>query len=281
MDTTVSSLDIIRHYNPANKLQGIVPEQHEINVIGLPVTDQNGQVTRYRFKQTSNPSAAAKEAGVEASDYLRCYFKRCKDLTLRPKLANAPAMGMVISGNKKPQAHNVFANTQSELYEQIMYMLQLGEGEGYEEVGKFDMLVKGKKVRCLKVRLFATVLGSIVSINFPTFKLQQVVNGKRRDWVGAKYDPEQDRYVADHVRTNNVIKVFCDEDDLANLEGVAVKMFENQVKPYMVDKKITITETATGVTTKVEQPAVDPDEPDVDPIKDLNTDGLGDDAADI
>lgn len=242
------SLEIIRMYND-NNLRHKVAVPNKVIVIGHYRKNKEGEIDKdnIKFDLRSVPSKDAIAAGVQPGQrYIRALYKRHDETETVEHEGQAFEM---FTGSKRPQAGNIFANTQSELYDYVMKKLNAKE---YEFVGEQDDRVNGKIVKRPKVVLNTLVAGARVSVTVPKHHPQtRDASGARRNLTATTWNPDKQKYERDQAVVVNTMNFFADIDDIENLEAIAARLYERTVLPYQVEK-VTI-KTETGTTTKVEK----------------------------
>jgi len=250
----MNSLDKIKSLNPNLANGAILAEEYDILVVGRKVSGKDGAADTIKFVEKTNPTAAAKEAGVTIQQYLRASFSRAGAVS-----ASAVVNGEEsFRGSKRPQPGNIFKNTQTNLFNFAVKKLKDGE---YTEVGDIIVQENGSPVKRPVVRVHATVWGAKVSLTVPKYKLtERNASGARQDLTGPKYDPKSDKYIKNAARTAITLRFFADIDDLEEVESLAVSQYERFVMPYETGETITQEVKGNTTTVKVESEPITPEE---------------------
>jgi hypothetical protein len=241
-------LELLRDLN-GDKLQNIVPEEHDILVVGKRKSDKDGDSKKINFDFTTSPSTAAIDAGVKKSKYLRVSFKRSGSITKSKHNDEEESF----KGGKRAQAGNVFKNTQRDLYDFILNKLKANKYDIVSETDDGDPIV----------RLKATAFGARVSVTVPDYNPQtRDKDGNRKALTSpATYDPETDTFKKNQPVVLNVYRFFADVDDIEELEAVAARHYRKQVRPYEVGTVVVKTKKGgKKVKEKLEATLADPNE---------------------
>lgn len=255
----MNSLEKLKSWNPNLQNGAIVPEAYDaLVVVAKKVSGEDGDTAKYQFEQWTNPSEAAKKVGVQKQRYLRVSFIKAGSVGIDETTGEE-----IYQGSKRPQPGNVFKNTQPGVYNFLLTRLDKGEGEGWEKAGTVDVTEGEKTVKRMQVRVKAKVAGAKVALSVPPFEIHtRNAEGKVVKLKGPKYDPKEDRYLSNAPRIGNTLRFFADLEDLEEVEGMAVRLYERDIMPYETGETITQTSKGNTVLTKVES----------DPVSDLDTD---------
>jgi hypothetical protein len=253
MDTTKNSLEIIKEMNPWFGNNVIPPEEFDMLVIGKRVSGAGDEST-IRFDLLSDPRADAVEAGVEKGVYLRVLCTRVGGIEASEKKKDVGAKSWRASKRKHP--YNIFKNSQEDLYNWIMQSIKDGE---YAKLPDTEVQENGKTVKRPVIKLINTIWGKAIGVTVPEYKIMiRGTGGKLVPWTGPKYDPKLDKYNKNTPRVNNILRMFVDEEDLAEVESLAVRQYDRNVRPHTTAKVVNVKTTVepdkviTEVVTKQE-----------------------------
>ena len=252
----MNSLDKIKSLNPTLANGAIIAEEYDVLVVGRKVSGKDGEKAKLKFVEGTNPTAAAKEAGVTTQQYLRASFAKSGAVVASGENSGEESF----RGSKKPQPGNIFKNDRTNLFNFIVGKLK---AEEYDEVGDLIVVEKGESIKRPVVRVRATVWGAKVSLTVPRYKLtERNASGARVDLTGPKYNPKTDKYDKNASRTAITLRFWADIDDLEEVESLAVSQYERFVMPYETGETI-IQETKGNTTTvKVESEPISEDDPE-------------------
>ena len=252
----MDSLTKIKQLNPTLQNGMINAEEYDILIVGRNVTDtESGQVKKINFTMTTNPTKDAGGAGVTKQNYLRAEFTRSGSV-----VKNASGEDS-FKGSKKPQAGNIFKNTQPNLYNFLLKKLKEKDAEGkqtgFDIIGDKDVIEGDKTVKRPMVRVHATVWGARVSLTVPKYRLtRRDAEGKRINLTGPKYDAKTDKYLKDAPRTAITMRFFADIDDLEEVESLAVRLYESTVMPYETGETVIVETKGNEVKQTVESETI-------------------------
>lgn len=212
--------------------------------VAKKVKGADGETDQYKFVQTSDRQIP----GIKGKSlYLRASFKKAGE-KVKTLLQNGEER-TAFRGSKRSTPGNIFKNQQPNLFNFMVEELKLGD-KGYKEVGKDS---DGNVI----VETNALVYGKRIAVNVPTYTpMSTDEDGKRKKLTGTKYDPKTDSYIENAPVTMDVFRFFADEDDLEELLGVATKLVDRQVMPYVTKSRTVIEEDlATGTVTQKKEEA--------------------------
>lgn len=239
MDTTKSSLEIIKEMNPWLVNNMIPAEEFDMILIGKRVSGAEGEDDKIKFDLISDPRADAIEAGVEKGLYLRVLCTRVGGIELSENKKDVNAKSWRASKRKHP--YNIFKNSQEDLYNWLMQSIKAGE---YTKLPDTEVLENGKTVKRPVIKLINTIWGKAIGMTVPEYKIMiRGASGKLVPWTGPKYNPKTDKYDKNAPRVNNILRIFVDEEDLAEVEGLAVKQYDRTVRPYTTAKVVNVKTT--------------------------------------
>ena len=190
---------------------------HSVIVTGR--NEKKGEDWRERFITRTTPNQAALDAGVAAGNYIRASVERQIDRS------NG------FRGDRAPVAANIFESAQKSMF---IYFKDELINTNYTHLAKGTAAKDGQKDLPI-IRMNQPVYGAIITISVPAYKLQTVdkATGRRSDWKGARYNHFTGKYEKD-TNVKDTVTFFSDETDLSKLLSECVKIFENQVEPYLV-----------------------------------------------
>lgn len=237
---------LIKEMNPHLFAEPIAPERFIALIIGENVKQESGE-TKLIFRLKTKPSQEAKEAGVKVQRYFRVMFE---NVGLTKEVDGITE----VRTKKKPYPHNIFANTQPNMFAVIDAFIEKYEAE--TDKAKKDAILKpfGKTDNGNpRFKLMTAVFwGKHLSINVPPYTPQvRDEDGKNIAFKAVKRDPKTGTYSKESV-VMSVIRGWYDEDDLTELEEVASRQFDNNVKPFLVDEVTITTRKGDEITQKTE-----------------------------
>lgn len=238
---------------------------HDIYVVGVKQADPADNTKKITvFIQKSNPSEAARKAGVKVSEFIHTSFKPSGTIKLDEASGEE-----AFSGPKKSQVGVTFQSAQPDLFNFINEAIKKGEGEGYVMNGEVQMTdpKTGKTFKRPQIKLKRKIFGKIIAMNVPEYTPHNMgADGKFHALSPVTLDPTTGKYLPKEVVSGS-IKFFADDDDLDLLEEAAAKIVDKRVRPFVKDKKTLLAENAFGdKKVTVTDPALNSETPDDDEV---------------
>jgi len=265
----MNSLELLKSLNSWLVNGNLIPEEYDILVAGEAVT-KDGEVTGYKFIQTTKPRADAAQVGVGIQQYFRTSYTKTGGITKSTVTGEDSFKGL-----KKPQTGNIFKNTQPLLFDFVAATLRKKEYDektnpegGYTIVGdKIDTLADGSTRKMTIVRVKATNWGAVCNLTVPKYELtSRDENGKAIKFKAPKYNAKTDRYEQQNA-TSISLQFFADLSDIDRIEQLAVSLYERQVMNNEVGETTTTVKKGNEVIQKVTSPTITDDDPESTPIE--------------
>ena len=140
------------------------------------------------------------------------------------------------TGTKRSRANNIFRNDQTDLYWLCVDTFKLGKITDENSEGGYSIQGKDSAGNPLAL-LSAGVNGKCYRLSVPEhFPLTFDKTGKVDTLRAPRYDYETDTWQKDGKSRSTSLMFFADEEDMDNLLGTAVRLFQRRVNGRFTDE---------------------------------------------